>query len=141
MSRKQRQQPRKAGQPKHPPAREREPGLPTQIVAAVFAQPRMVRIVVVALFALAVTLVMSPIVDGVYLRYFFSRATRIVPSLVSAAFGSLMYLLGWWLLVGVEVDEVHSRWLVLWYLSLGLLALLLTIILSIIGYIIGTEPF
>ena len=72
----------------------------SRLVGFIVRWPRLVRILTVALFALAVTLALSPLVDYIYDRYFFSMETRVVPSLVSSGFGLVMYLLGWWLMVG-----------------------------------------
>lgn len=113
--------------------------LVSALVLSLLGLPRLLRVFIIAVFALAVTLVMSPIVDNVYLTYFFSMETRMIPSLVTVSFGAIMYAVGWWLVIAPDPDEPAARGLVLWYVALGLLALFLTIILTIIGIIIGTE--
>ncbi|MBZ0302122.1 MAG: hypothetical protein K8J31_20395, partial [Anaerolineae bacterium] len=62
--------------------------------------PRLIRVLLVALFALAVTLSVSPLVDIIYDRHFFSVHTVMIPALVSSGLGLVMYMLGWWLMVG-----------------------------------------
>jgi hypothetical protein len=115
------------------------PPLSHILVESFFGVPRIARMVIVAVFALAVTMVISPIVDRVYLQYFFTQETVIVPALITVIFGAVMYMLGWWLAVGPTFEEVQSHWLVLWYLALGFLSLILTVVLLIIGIAIGTE--
>lgn len=95
--------------------------------------PRLVRILIVALFALAVTLALSPLVDYLYDRFFFSMQTREVPSLVSASFGLLMYLLGWWLMVGTVGEKPEARAALLWYIGTGVAALLFVVFLLVRG--------
>ena len=95
--------------------------------------PRLVRILIVALFALAVTLALSPLVDYLYDRFFFSMETRMVPSLVSASFGLLMYLVGWMLMVGTVGEEPEARVALLWYIGTGVAAMLVVGILVVRG--------
>jgi hypothetical protein len=113
--------------------------LASSLVLSLLGLPRLLRMFIIGVFALAVTLVMSPIVDRLYLTYFFSMETRLLPSLVTVAFGAIMYAVGWWLVIAPDPDEPSAGGLVLWYVALGMLALFLTIILTIIGIIIGTE--
>jgi hypothetical protein len=102
--------------------------------------PRLARIVAAAVFALAVTLVVSPMVDYLYLRYFYTDETRVLPSLVTAAFGILVYFLGWWLLVGTAGEPRPARPAVLVYVTLGIIALCLVIVLAVSGFTAATSP-
>jgi hypothetical protein len=95
--------------------------------------PRLLRMLLVGIFALAVTLSLSPLVDLIYSEYFFSMDTVIVPSLVSAGFGLIMYALGWWLLVGTVGERPIARIALLWYCGTGVLALLVVIFLIVRG--------
>ena len=105
----------------------------SRLVVLIVRWPRLVRILVVALFALAVTLALSPLVDYIYDRYFFSMETRIVPALVTSGFGLLMYLLGWWLLVGTVGERPAARIALLWYIGTGLVAVVVVSILVFRG--------
>ncbi len=92
--------------------------------------PRIVRILLVALFALAVTLAVSPLSDLIYDRYFFSMETRIAPALATAVIGLVMYLFGWWLMVGTVGERPAARPAVVWYFGVGVLAVV------IVGYLV-----
>jgi hypothetical protein len=93
-----------------------------------------------AVFALAVTFALSPVVDAVYLRYFYNDATTLVPSLVSTGAGLVMYVLGWFLIVGTVDEDIPARVAILWYGGLGLLAVSLVLIMLVIGWITGNAP-
>lgn len=104
-----------------------------RLIERVLHLPRLGRIVICALFALAVTLALSPLIDEIYLRFFFTSGTVILPSLVSAAFGLVMYMTGWWLIVGTVGETPPVRLVILWYLAVGILAILVVIILVFRG--------
>lgn len=95
--------------------------------------PRLVRILLAALFALAVTLAFSPLVDLIYDRYFFSANTLIVPALVTATLGLIMYMVGWWLMVGTIGEQPASRAALAWYLGIGVLAVVVVVYLIASG--------
>ena len=95
--------------------------------------PRLVRILLVGLFALAVTLALSPLVDLIYDRYFFSAQTVIIPALVTATFGLLTYMLGWWLLVGTVGERPEARAVTVWYFGIGVLAVVVVVYLILTG--------
>jgi hypothetical protein len=97
------------------------------------ALPRLARMLLVALFALAVTLAVSPLVDLIYDRYFFSVDTVLVPALISAGFGLLMYLLGWWLMVGTVGEPLAARPALVWYVGMGFAAVGVVLYLIVIG--------
>jgi hypothetical protein len=96
--------------------------------------------VIAVVFALAVTFALSPIIDEIYISYFFSEATRIVPSLLAAAAGLVMYVLGWVLTVGTVHEPLPERGAVLWYGLLGLLALVLVAAMLMAGWTSGNTP-
>jgi hypothetical protein len=95
--------------------------------------PRLVRILLAAVFALSATLAVFPLVDYLYLSYMFTPDTRLLPSLVSAGAGVVMYLVGWWLIVGSVGTVQPSRPAVFWYVCAGVLLMLLVIVLSAFG--------
>lgn len=94
----------------------------------------------VTVLTLAVTLVVLPLVDDIYLLYFFSDATRILPSLVSLGIGIIFYLFGWWLIVGAIGDIPPVRPAILWYLGAGLVALALVLLMVVFGLTTATAP-
>ncbi len=102
--------------------------------------PRLARIVVDALFALAVTFAVSPLVDYIYLSYMYTDETRILPSLVSAGAGIIMYIMGWWLIIGNAGQTPPVRRGVVWFMIVGLAAVILIIALAAIGWTSATAP-
>ncbi len=107
---------------------------------AVLRLPRMVRIILVAVFAIAVTFALSPVIDAVYLRYFFDETTSVLPSLLAAGAGLVMYVLGWVLVVGTVGETLPERIAVLWYIGLGLLAIVLVTVMLLAGWMSGNAP-
>jgi hypothetical protein len=95
--------------------------------------PRLVRILLAAVFALSATLAVFPLVDYLYLSYMFTPDTRLLPSFVSAGIGVVTYLLGWWLIVGAAGSTPPSRPAVFWYVCVGVFLMLLVIVLSAFG--------
>ena len=104
-----------------------------RMVKPVLKLPRALRVVICALFALATALVLTPLIDLIYTELFFSPTTVIVPALVSTGFGMLMYLLGWWLLVGTAGEDLEPRPAMAWYLGIGMLVIVLALVLFITG--------
>jgi hypothetical protein len=102
--------------------------------------PRLVRIIAVAIFSLAFTLAVSPVVDYTYLSYFFTEETRVLPSLVTMAIGVVFYVLGWWLLIGNVGETRPARPAVLVYVTVGILTLCLVIVLAVTGYSDAIAP-
>lgn len=107
--------------------------LQQRVAMRILSLPRLVRVLLVALFALCVTLALSPMIDYIYTEYFFSFETRIVPALVSAAAGLVIYVLGWWLMVGTLGDRPIARTALLWYCGTGLLAIVVVLVLLLRG--------
>lgn len=113
-------------------------GVPT--LEWVFDSPRWWRIVLVAIFALCVTLLFVPLVDQLYLQFLYDPATVIVPSLVSTAFGGVAYIAGWRLIIGTVGERPAPSPLAALYLVLLLAALVLTFVLLVVGWQIATAP-
>ena len=100
--------------------------------------PRLTRIVLAAVFALALTLAITPLIDGIYIANFYDLNTLEAPALVSTALGVVFYLLGWRLIIGFAGDLPSASKAVLAYLSVGALACILVVILVVFGAISGT---
>jgi hypothetical protein len=100
--------------------------------------PRLTRIVLAGVFALALTLVITPLVDGFYIANFYDIDTREAPALFSTALGVVFYILGWRLIIGFAGEAPSTNRAVVWYLSIGTVACALVVILVIFGAISGT---
>lgn len=107
--------------------------MPYGLVQRILNLPRIARVLLCGFFSLAVTIALSPMVDEIYVRFFFSSQTVIIPSLISAAFGLVMYMLGWWLVIGTVGEKPPARLGVLWYFGVGVLAIIAVIFLIIRG--------
>lgn len=101
------------------------------------ALPRIWRIALVSLFALAVTLAVTPIVDNFYVDNFFSMDTRLLPSLFSVGLGFVVYAVGWRLLIGMVGDAPQPRKATTWYLIFGIAMLALVLILAGVGVFVN----
>lgn len=92
-----------------------------RIAERIVAMPRLLRILFVGVFALMTTLALSPIVDEIYIRYFFNMETRAIPYLISTTAGLAMYLTGWQLIVGPVGDDMRVHRRTFWYLGTAIL--------------------
>lgn len=101
---------------------------------------RPVRIVIATIFALATTTAVFPIVDSVYLANFFSDETRILPSFVAVGVGIIMYVVGWWLVVGTRGDLPPERIAVVIYFFCGVVVTIFVLLLIMNGYSVATLP-
>ncbi len=95
-----------------------------RVAVDLLEMPRLARMFVATFFALAVTLAVSPVIDIIYLNNFFDESTVIVPALVAGAFGLLMYIAGYLLIVGWQGEDLSPRRAVIWYVIVGLIAML-----------------
>jgi hypothetical protein len=127
--------------PKHSPhPRPRREPFHNYVVRRILNLPRPARMALVALFGLAATFAIFPLVDSVYLRFLFNEQTRQIPAYVSVGAGLVMYVLGWRLVVGTAGEEQLVRPTVLWYCVVGFAMILLIIILTLFGYSSATAP-
>ena len=89
---------------------------------------RIIRLLVVAIFAISTTLAISPTIDAIYIQYFFTEATRILPSLIAMSGGLVMYVVGWMYLVGSLGQPVTvTRGLKL-YFYMGLFTIIIVLL-------------
>jgi hypothetical protein len=98
-----------------------------------FALPRWGRILLCAAFAVATALLVTPIVDNVYVTNFFSQDTVMLPTVVSTLLGFVVYVVGYFLVIGQVGEVPPPRRAAVWYIALGLIALALVLILVMIG--------
>lgn len=97
----------------------------TRFAQQILMLPRFSRILLAGVFALATTLAISPIVDELYLQHFYSEATVVLPSLIAAAIGLVMYIIGWQLVVGTVGEDTEAKTAIVWYFVVGIFAVLL----------------
>lgn len=102
--------------------------------------PRLARMVLAILFALSLTLLLTPLIDGWYLSSFDAAEAPMLPALASASAGVIAYLIGWRLLVGFIDEPPQASGALAVYLMAGCAALLLTIVLVILGAASGVSP-
>ena len=112
--------------------------LPAASLQWIVRLPRWARIALAALFALAVTLVVTPIVDFIYLTRFYDPTTLMVPALISVTLGVVFYFIGWRLMIGYAGETPAARPALLWYFGAGLLICVFALVLVVNGAFIGT---
>ena len=101
---------------------------------------RLRRIVTVAIFSVAATTAIFPLVDRIYLTQFYNESTRMIPSFVSVSVGIIVYGVGWFLLVGTRGEQRPERIAVLLYVIAGILIVLFVLSLILGGYTVATMP-
>lgn len=104
-----------------------------QFATQILTLPRWARWVTVIVFALALTLVITPVIDNIYTNNFFDVSTVIIPALISAGLGIVMCVVGWWLLIGVAGSVPAPRAAAGWYFIIGMLLLLVVLFLIFTG--------
>lgn len=114
------------------------PPASARLIEWIVGLPRLTRIALAALFALAVTLAVTPLIDGIYLDRFYSADTRMIPAIISTTLGLLYYFLGWRLIVGFVGETPPPRRTILWYVCGGVLACGVVALLLVVGAISGT---
>ncbi|MFN8376212.1 MAG: hypothetical protein U0694_25475 [Anaerolineae bacterium] len=105
----------------------------------------MVRIVMCAIFAFAVTLGLTPIIDYLYLGFIYRDDTELArafhsraPAMIEVGLGLGMYLLGWIFVIGTRGETPPARPVVLWYFGIGVFAVFLVILWVLQGMASGT---
>lgn len=105
-----------------------------QLYIRLTSMPRAARIMVSAFFALMVTLAMFPIIDWAYIKYFYNPNTVTFASIIAVVLGGVMYVAGYLLIVGTVGEKPPARKAVLWYVVIGLIALIMVVLLLLQGY-------
>jgi H+/Cl- antiporter ClcA len=95
--------------------------------------PRFARIVVCALFGVAVTALLTPLVDSIYMQRFFSQETVMLPALISTAVGFIVYVVGWRVFVGYAGERPRFTRALLAYLAFGVFVTVFALSLFILG--------
>lgn len=94
---------------------------PRDMASWILSLPRLVRIILIVLPSLATTIIFVPVVDSIYLRYFYSDSTNMIPSIIEAGIALTVYLIGWILVVGTSGEKLEDRRAVRVYMSASLL--------------------
>ena len=121
------------------PTRQTVPSVAYRLVERLVSLPRWARIGLAAVFALLLTLLLMPVIDSIYMEYFYSPDTRDVAAYVASAFGVVMYVTGWRLIVGFTGESPKVSPAVLWYVSLGAAASLIALALFVFGAVTGAQ--
>jgi len=90
-----------------------------QFLEFVVRLPRLVRILIVAFFALMVVTAVFPLVDHLYIRFFFTAESVMAPSFITMAIGGLFYIWGWFVYVGTVGINPSAQKAILWYFVVG----------------------
>ncbi|NDJ61908.1 MAG: hypothetical protein GYB67_12330 [Chloroflexi bacterium] len=105
-----------------------------QVVEQIVEAPRLLRIAITLVFAFALTLALTPLVDRLYSENFFSTDTLWLPASVSTGLGVVMYVVGWRLIVGYAGTTPRPHRVILVYMGVGLACLLVNITLVTVGF-------
>jgi hypothetical protein len=89
---------------------------------------RGIRLFVVVIFAISATLAVSPLVDAIYLQFFFTPETRILPSLIAMGAGLAIYAFGWIYLVGSAGEVIAITTGLKIYFYVGLFTIIIVVI-------------
>ncbi len=95
--------------------------------------PRLVRILFVGFVALCTVLAIFPLVDRIYLAYFYHPSTIGIAAYLSVFMGAMMYVFGWLQLVGSAGRRQEPSRFVVPYLVLSFLIIVLDVLLIIQG--------
>lgn len=98
---------------------------------------RLWRLLLVAMIAIITTLAVSPLIDAIYLQFFFTPETRIVPSLIAMGVGTVMYILGWFYLVGSAGQTMYVTRGLKWYIYASFLMVII-VVLWMIGLLLAS---
>jgi hypothetical protein len=118
-------------------------GAPAHFIDRLLALPRYARVLIAVIPALALTFIISPVVDEFYLRFFFSRQTAELPAWITAGFAIAAYFAGWYFLVGYAGEEPARRREIRWYVLFSgvviILAFIWFVILSVLNISITAD--
>ena len=105
----------------------------TNLAQRLVRLPRLIRLIVAVFFTAMLTLAVSPLVDHIYIRFFFTAETVMIPALVTVAIASIMYIVGWRIYIGTvnTVPPAGNR--ILLYFVIGIFATISVIVLLIQG--------
>ncbi len=100
----------------------------SRYVDTIVHKSRPTRLALVSSIAIATTFSISPLVDMFYIDHLFSLSMPILPALFSSGIGIIVFIIGWWLLVGIVGETPQARPAILWYFGFGLFVMIIAII-------------
>lgn len=105
-----------------------EAGLPKRPVfgARLLRSPRIVRILIAAVFAFATAL----LVDRLFAYSYYQDSASSTFS-ISVFFGLVSYIIGWWQLIGFGPTEPQPRRFLPLYVSISLILLIVAVVLTV----------
>lgn len=113
------------------------PPLGERLLNRLLTLPRLARILIAAVPAIAFAALIQPVVDAVYLRFFFDEETRTSPAWVISFFAIGMYFAGWYFIVGYRGVEVSQRRGAVWYVVLSIAIIALVVVWYVVQGISG----
>jgi hypothetical protein len=105
------------------------------MIRRTFGFSRIGRILVCAVIALAATLTIRPLIDLIYLDYFYDPGTVIVPAWIATAVGIAVYAIGWRLVVGMAGEVPQPGRAAAYYLVVGVGLVVYIAVLTVYGLI------
>ena len=111
-----------------------------RVVQQIIELPRVVRILIVGLFAVAATFAVNPVIDTLYIQFLYNTDTVILPSIGAVFVGTVVYILGWLLMIGTIGETPPMRRVIVWYCLVGVLVVVLVIGALIMGLNSGNAP-
>ena len=112
-----------------------------QIAARINRMPRTTRIIVSVAVTLILVILASLVIDRIFIQGVYDgKVDPMTPALVAVALGLVLYGLGWWSMVGFDLDS-NRPWqagrAAVIYIALGGAGLILTIVLIAFGLVFG----
>jgi len=109
------------------------------MVGYILAWPRLARVLLVIATVLLWVMALFPLVDTVYVSYFFTPETIILPSLAMATLGLFVYVWGWLAVVGMVGERPEPALSARLFIATGLLLLLINMGLILQGLAMTNE--
>lgn len=111
-----------------------------RVTQRIVGLPRGVRIVLVVLFAVALTLLVTPLAYSILRVDFFAATSEEIfaPTLIAMVSGVVLYIVGWRLLVGFAGERPAPSTALLVYFVAGVAVCVLALVLVVIGAVTGT---
>jgi len=111
-----------------------------RLIGWVLNLPRVARILMVALFALSVTLILTVLVTyQLEITLHLPREVVVGLVFISTGMGAVMYIFGWRFIVGTVGEHPPIRAAALWYVLVGVMVFLVALFVLLIGFISGSE--
>ncbi len=100
---------------------------------------RYLRIALILIFALVTTMLVSPLIDRIYLENFYDPSTTVLPAMLTVGCGVIVYIVGWMLLIGFgDTLPIPGNWVILYSLY-GIVVCMVVLTLLVNGAVIGSQ--